>query len=84
MSVERIKEEIATLRAGLILAAASALSVLGWLFSHYNSASVGELGTALYALLITVIAAILIVRSLFRGFEKLEDDDDLDSDRRHH
>ena len=84
MSLDRIKEEIATLRAGLILAAASALSVLGWLFGHYDTASLAELGTALYALLITVIAAILIVRSLFRGFEKLEDVDDLDSDRRHH
>tara|TARA_B100000929_G_scaffold241103_1_gene198302 strand:- start:373 stop:627 length:255 start_codon:yes stop_codon:yes gene_type:complete len=84
VKLERIKEEIATLRAALILAAASALSILGWLFSHYDTARIAELATAIYALLITVIAAILIVRSLFRGFEKLEDSDDLDSNRRDH
>lgn len=84
MNRDRIKEEIATLRAALILVAASAFAILGWLFGYYDTARIAELATALYAPAITVIAAILIVRSLFRGFEKLEASYDLDSDRRDH
>ena len=82
MSVERIREEIATLRAGLILDAASGISIAGWLFSNYDTTDSARLWTAIYALLLVIVAGSVLIRFLFRGLSKLEDSDDLDSNRR--
>ncbi|ROO23855.1 hypothetical protein [Salinisphaera japonica] len=84
MKLERIKEEIATLRAALILDAASGISIAGWLFSNYDTTDSARLWTAIYALLIVIVAGSVVIRFLFRGLQKLENSDDLDPDRRNH